>query len=130
MSTTSAIMRIIRTYFDLPEEDRGAVIALGNFDGVHCGHQVVIGEAIAIAKTLEVSSAAMTFDPHPRRFFQPNTPPFEMTPSNAKSRQLELLGTDIHYAITFDRVFSSLDGKNFIENVLVEGLRVRHIVAG
>ena len=130
MSTTSAIMRIIRTYFDLPEEDRGAVIALGNFDGVHCGHQVVIGEAIAIAKRLEVSSAAMTFDPHPRRFFQPNTPPFEMTPSNAKSRQLELLGTDIHYAITFDRVFSSLDGKNFIENVLVEGLRVRHIVAG
>jgi riboflavin kinase/FMN adenylyltransferase len=130
MSTTSAIMRIIRTYFDLPEEDRGAVIALGNFDGVHCGHQVVIGKAIAIAKTLEVFSAAMTFDPHPRRFFQPNTPPFEMTPSGAKSRQLELLGTDIHYAIPFDGGFSSLDGKTFIENVLVEGLRVRHIVAG
>jgi riboflavin kinase/FMN adenylyltransferase len=130
MSTTSAIMRIIRTYFDLPEEDRGAVIALGNFDGVHFGHQVVIGEAIAIAKTLEVSSAAMTFDPHPRRFFQPNIPPFEMTPSDSKSRQLESLGTDTHYSMPFDRVFSSLDGKSFIENVLVEGLRVRHIVAG
>lgn len=130
MSTTSAIMRIIRTYLDLPEEDRGAVVALGNFDGVHCGHQVVIGEAIAIAKTLKVSSAAMTFDPHPRRFFQPNTPPFEMTPSVSKSRQLESLGTDIHYAMPFDENFSSLNGKTFIENVLVEGLGVRHILAG
>ncbi len=130
MSTTSAIMRIIRTYQYLPEADRGAAIALGNFDGVHRGHQTVIGEMMAVAKSLNVSSAAMTFDPHPRRFFQPDAPLFEMTPGSAKSRHIASQGTDIHYAMPFNTDFSSLEANSFIENVLVDGLGARHIIAG
>ena len=130
MSTTSAIMRIIRTYSELPETDKGAVIALGNFDGVHRGHQAVIGEMIKIANTLGVSSAAMTFDPHPRRYFQPEIPLFEMTPGDAKSRHIDSSGTDIHYVMPFDINFSSLTASEFIEDVLVKGLGARHIVAG
>jgi riboflavin kinase / FMN adenylyltransferase len=130
MSTTSAIMRIIRTYSDLLETDKGAAIALGNFDGVHRGHQTVISEMMEIAKSLGVSSAAMTFDPHPRRFFQSDTPLFEMTPGSAKSRHIESLGTDIHYVMPFDPSFSSLEADEFIENVLVAGLGACHIVTG
>ncbi|NKB19773.1 MAG: bifunctional riboflavin kinase/FAD synthetase [Alphaproteobacteria bacterium] len=123
-------MRVIRTYLNLPETDRGAAIALGNFDGVHRGHQAVLSEIKGIARSLEASSAAMTFDPHPRRYFQPDTPLFEMTPGGAKSRHIGALGTDIHFVMPFDPNFSSLEANEFIERVLVEGLGACHIVAG
>ncbi|MBK19770.1 MAG: riboflavin biosynthesis protein RibF [Rhodospirillaceae bacterium] len=123
-------MRIVRNYSDLSENDRGAAVALGNFDGVHLGHQTVIREMIAIADSQGISSAAMTFNPHPRKFFQPDAPLFEMTPAYAKSRHIETLGLDLHYVMPFDQEFSALEASTFIETVLVKGLGVRHIVAG
>ena len=123
-------MRIIQEFVDIPEACKGAAIALGNFDGVHKGHQVVIGKIMKISNSLNIPSAVMTFEPHPRRFFQPNAPLFEMTPTCAKSRCIEALGVDIHYVIPFNKKFSSLNAQDFIEKVLVTGLRVRHVAAG
>jgi len=123
-------MRIIKEFVDIPEACNGAAVALGNFDGVHKGHQVVIGKIMKISNSLKIPSAVMTFEPHPRRFFQPTAPLFEMTPIRAKSRCIEALGVDIHYVMPFDKKFSSLDAQDFVEKVLVTGLRVRHVAAG
>ena len=123
-------MRIVREYQNASECERGAVVALGNFDGVHLGHQAVICEMLKISQKLGVPSSAMTFEPHPRRFFDSNGPAFELTPSLAKSRQIEIMGTDLHYIMQFDKKFASLSAQKFITLVLVEGLNVKHVVTG
>ena len=130
MSRKSAAMRIIKQYLNLSSSCRGAAVALGNFDGIHIGHQKVVNEIKRIAEILKIPSAVMTFDPHPRRFFQPSAPPFEMTPTHVKSRHLKSLGVDIHYVMPFDKTFASLVAQEFVENVLVSGLGVRHVAAG
>ena len=123
-------MRIVRKYQNALACERGAVVALGNFDGVHLGHQAVICEMLKISQSLDVPSSAMTFEPHPRRFFNSNGPAFELTTSAAKSRQIENMGTDLHYIMPFDKDFASLSAKNFVTLVLVESLNVKHIVTG
>ena len=123
-------MRIIQEFIDIPEVCKGAAVALGNFDGVHKGHQVVIGKMVKISNSLKIPSAVMTFEPHPRRFFQPTAPLFEMTPTDTKSRRIEALGVDIHYVMPFNKNFSSLNAQDFVKKVLVAGLRVKHVAAG
>ena len=123
-------MRIVRKYQNVEECKMGAVVALGNFDGVHLGHQAVIREMLKISQKLDAPSSAMTFEPHPRKFFNANGPAFELTPSAAKSRQIGILGTDLHYIMPFDKKFASLSAEKFITFVLVEGLKVKHVVTG
>ena len=123
-------MRIVQEYQNASECERGTVVALGNFDGVHLGHQAVICEMLKISQKLGVPSSVMTFEPHPRRFFNSNGPAFELTPSLAKSRQIEIMGTDLHYIMQFDKKFASLSAQKFITLVLVEGLNVKHVVTG
>lgn len=123
-------MRLYRHTTDLPAEVRGAVVALGNFDGVHRGHQAVIGKAQEIACSLRVSSAVLTFEPHPRSVFRPDDPPFRLTPFRVKARHIEALGVDALFVCHFDEGFLHQSAETFIDEVLVAGLGVRHVVCG
>lgn len=113
-----------------PEEARRAVVAIGNFDGLHLGHQRVIGETRAVAASLGAPSAVLTFEPHPRRLFQPDAPPFRLSSLASKSRMLEALGLDLLYVARFDRAFAQIPAEGFIDNVLIGRLGVRHVVVG
>jgi riboflavin kinase/FMN adenylyltransferase len=129
-SSDGSGMRIFQDYRDLPEAARGAVVAIGNFDGVHLGHQAVIGEAGRIARSLGAPQAVLTFEPHPRHIFRPQDPPFRLTPFGVKARLLGEVGVDLLFAQHFDRDFASKTAEDFVEHVLVEGLGVRHVVTG
>jgi riboflavin kinase/FMN adenylyltransferase len=122
-------MRIFR-HDTVAAAQRGAVVAIGNFDGVHLGHQAVIGEAGRIARAAGVPHAVLTFEPHPRRVFRPDDPPFRLTPFRAKSRHLEALGVDLLFTLHFDLAFAAKSAEDFIDGVLVRNLGVRHAVVG
>ncbi|MGH6843489.1 MAG: bifunctional riboflavin kinase/FAD synthetase [Methylocella sp.] len=108
----------------------GAVVAIGNFDGVHRGHLAVIKRARALAQELSCPCAVLTFEPHPTDFFKgPNTI-FRLTPRDAKERALEQLGIDGMIVITFDKVLASLPAEAFIDEILVRRLKIRAVVAG
>lgn len=109
---------------------RGAVVAIGNFDGVHRGHQAVIAQARAQADALGAPLGVMTFEPHPRAFFAPSTPPFRLTPLAAKARELVLLGVDHLYAVAFDRAFAAISAHDFVAKVLAENLGAVSVVVG
>lgn len=123
-------MRIFRHYTGLSKADRGAVVAIGNFDGVHRGHRAVIDEAGRIARELGVEQAVMTFEPHPRTVFQPDIGPFRLTPFRSKARHIELLGVDLLYVVHFDQAFAGHSAEEFVQQVLIDGLGVKHVVAG
>jgi len=126
----TATMQLVRTYTEVPESARSAVVALGNFDGVHLGHQAVIGEARRLAGQSGAPSGVMTFAPHPRRFFRPDDPLFELTPAHAKRRRIEALGIDILYLMAFDAEFAAISAEDFAGRVLADGLGARHLVVG
>jgi len=108
----------------------GAVVAIGNFDGVHRGHLAVIKRARTLADELNCPCAVLTFEPHPGDFFKgPNTI-FRLTPRDAKARALERLGIDGMIVITFDKVLASLPAEAFTVEILVRRLNVRAVVAG
>lgn len=123
-------MLIYRHYTRVPEAGRGAVIALGNFDGVHRGHQAVIGTARELARQMNGKLGVMTFEPHPRSFFQPDIPPFRLTPFRIKVRHLESLGVDLMYNLHFNAKLASLSAEDFVSNILVEGFGAVHVVIG
>jgi riboflavin kinase/FMN adenylyltransferase len=123
-------MAIYRHSNDLPDEARGAVIAIGNFDGVHRGHQAIIDEAGRLAREFGTRLGVLTFEPHPRRFFQPDSPPFQITSFRLKLRLLEALGVDDVFVLPFNRALSELSAEDFVREVLVEGLHARHVLVG
>jgi len=123
-------MQLYRHFDDLPPSARGAVVAIGNFDGVHRGHQAVIAKAQRLAREFETPAGLLTFEPHPRRYFQPDAPPFRLTPFRVKTRLLQALGVDLVYPLPFNRALASLTAEDFVERVLARGLGVRHIVVG
>ena len=123
-------MRIFRHYTELPAAIRGGVVALGNFDGVHLGHQVVIGVALRRAKELGVPCGVMSFEPHPRQIFMPDTPPFRLTPFRIKSRLIEAMGVDFLVMQHFDLSFATKTADAFIDDVLVKGLGAKGVVIG
>lgn len=123
-------MRVFRHYQSIPADARGGVVAIGNFDGVHLGHRAVIGEAGRIAKAAGRPWGVLTFEPHPRRFFAPDTPPFRLTPFHAKARLVFADGVNSIFVQRFDKGFSSLTAEAFIEKVLVAGIGASHVVAG
>lgn len=123
-------MRIDRSLSDWPQAAHGAVIALGNFDGVHQGHRAVIAKARAIAEAHGRPLAVMTFEPHPRRFFKPSLPVLRIVPFAEKARLLRAEGVDFLYVARFNAAFSQLTAEEFIRSILLEGLRVGHVVTG
>ncbi|HZL59269.1 MAG TPA: bifunctional riboflavin kinase/FAD synthetase [Stellaceae bacterium] len=122
-------MRVLR-HSNAAPGDRGAVVALGNFDGVHRGHQAVIARAGEIARQASAPHAVLTFEPHPYGVFKPDAAPFRLTPFRAKARHIEPLGVDLLFALHFNLAFAQKSAESFIDEVLVAGLGVRHIVVG
>ena len=123
-------MLVLRHFQDVPEDVRGAVVAIGNFDGVHRGHQAVVGKARRLAQEYNSPYAVLTFEPHPRNFFRPQDPPFRLTPFRIKARLIEALGVDALFVLAFDRDLANLSAEDFVQKVLVGGLDIRHVVVG
>ena len=114
----------------LPAEWTGAVIALGNFDGVHRGHQALVARAQQQAQALDAPLVALTFEPHPRRYFVPDTGPFRLTLLPAKVRLLAESGVQAVLAQRFDPAFAAISAQAFVDSVLLQGLGARHVVCG
>jgi riboflavin kinase / FMN adenylyltransferase len=108
----------------------GAVVAIGNFDGVHRGHRAVIAAALARAKALSRPAAALTFEPHPRRFFRPNEPLFRLTDERAKLRLLAATGLSGAIVLRFDAALASLSAHDFIARVLLARFTVAGVAIG
>ncbi len=123
-------MDIVRCWRDVPPELKGAALAIGNFDGVHRGHQEVLGEAIRIARQEGLRAGAVIFEPHPREFFAPDTPFFRLTPLPLKLELLDALGLDQTFVIPFDRELASLSAETFATEVVAKGLGASHVVVG
>jgi len=114
----------------LPEQFRGAVLALGNFDGFHLGHQAVASRAIARAFHERRRVMIATFDPHPVRFFRPDTPPFQLTSMEQRARLFAHAGADAMLAFNFDADLASTDAEDFVAEVLGRKLGIAVVVTG
>jgi len=114
----------------LPEHLRGGVIAIGNFDGVHRGHQAVLQRALEIAAARGIPALVLTFEPHPRTVFRPDTPVFRLTPAPLKARLLEGMGFSAVIEYPFDRSFSEISAHDFIRTVLMDWLHASEVVTG
>ncbi|WP_292070270.1 bifunctional riboflavin kinase/FAD synthetase [Brevundimonas sp. UBA7534] len=123
-------MRIVRDWRGLSDADRGAAVAVGAFDGVHRGHQAVIAEARAAAERLGVPLGVVSFDPHPRRWFQPDAAPFRLMTADQMAQALAPLGVDILYLLPFDDEMAGMGDADFAERVLAKGLGIRHAAVG
>ncbi len=123
-------MQIVRHSAGIPASARGGVITIGNFDGVHLGHRAVVDEARRIASDMNAPLAAVTFEPHPRRYFSAAAPAFELTPLRGKLRQLELLGVETLRLVHFDESVATAPAEQFVDDVIVAGLETRHVVVG
>ena len=123
-------MRILRHYRNPPAEAKGAVVALGNFDGVHRGHRALIAEAQRIAKETNRPLAALVFEPYPREFFRRDSEPFRLTPFRAKARLLQELGIEFLIVLSFDAEMAARPAQDFVIDVLVGALGVSHVVVG
>jgi len=123
-------MQLVRHSSGVPASARGGVITIGNFDGIHLGHRAVVGAARRIASEMDAPLAAVTFEPHPRRYFQPDAPAFELTPLRGKVRQLDLLGIETVRLVHFDESVATAPPERFVEQVIVDGLEARHVVVG
>ena len=114
----------------VPAALAGAVVAVGNFDGVHRGHQAVLGAAMRIASRTQKPLVCLTFEPHPRTVFRPDQPVSRLTPAPMKARLLGALGFDAVIEQPFDKAFASLSPEEFVETVLKRCLTASHVVAG
>lgn len=123
-------MRIVHSWKGLEDVDKGASVALGNFDGVHRGHQRVIAQAAKAALAQKTPLGVISFDPHPRQIFQPDAPAFRIMKTDQQARALAALGVDIFYVLPFDKELANLTDRQFAQEVLADGLGVRHVAVG
>lgn len=114
----------------LPAGLRGGVVAIGNFDGIHRGHQAVLGTAIDEARAEGRPALVLTFEPHPRAFFRPDVPLYRITPAPVKAMLLAALGFDAVIEQEFDHAFAGLSADAFVASVLGERLGIARAVAG
>lgn len=118
-------MQIIKTWADIPAGARGASVAMGNFDGVHLGHQAVIDLARGTAPL-----GIITFEPHPREFFSPSAPPFRLMNAEARANRLAKLGVKVLFELPFNQEMATLPPEVFAREILAKGLGVSQVVVG
>jgi riboflavin kinase/FMN adenylyltransferase len=128
-------LNIVPRWRDIEPDLRGAAVALGNFDGVHRGHQRVIAAAAQAARERRAQGHAcpvgvVTFEPHPRRYFQPDAAPFRLMTPDQVARAVEAMGVDILYQLPFDAEMAAMTDEQFAAEVLAQGLGVSHVAAG
>ncbi|HWD68072.1 MAG TPA: riboflavin biosynthesis protein RibF [Caulobacteraceae bacterium] len=122
--------KIIHGWKHLDDADRGAAVALGNFDGVHLGHQRVIADAAVAARRLSAPLGVISFEPHARMHFAPDSPPFRLMTPHQLARAVEALGVERLYLLPFGVEMANFSDHDFAKVVLAEGLGVRHVAIG
>ena len=123
-------MQLIAGLLPVPDTCRGAVVAIGNFDGVHRGHQTLLAQAAAVAAERGTPWGVVSFEPHPRSYFKPDEPVFRLTPQALKARLVAALGASFLAVLPFDNALAELDPEAFVMRHLVERLGVAHVVMG
>lgn len=123
-------MRLLRSSASFPPALRGAVAAIGNFDGVHLGHRALIAAVHAEADKAAKPRAVITFEPHPRRFFVPASPPFRLDALETKARILNGLGINATLALPFDATLAAQSPQDFVDHILARDLGLSHVVVG
>lgn len=123
-------MRIIRDITFIDPSDRGAAAAIGNFDGVHIGHQAVIDLTRAAARSVHAPLGIMTFEPHPRSYFSRSETPFRLMNAEAKANRLAKLGVEKLYEVPFNAALASLTPRDFAQAIIADQLGLRHVVVG
>jgi riboflavin kinase / FMN adenylyltransferase len=123
-------MRVFRSLEEIPDDLGPTIATVGNFDGVHCGHQQVIGEMVRRAKETGNRAVALTFDPHPLRILRPDIAPRLITPQAVKERLLATTGLDALVVIPFTRDFSMTTAKDFVRHILCQKLRAQEVHEG
>ena len=129
-SSAAKPISLYRSLSDLPETTHGAVLAIGNFDGVHFGHQQVIADARALAAAKNAPLGVMLFDPHPQQFFAPDAPPFRLTRLVTRAALLADLGVDFTLALPFDATMAACEAEDFISDILLAQLGVSAVCVG
>lgn len=114
----------------VPERFRGGYVALGNFDGFHLGHQAVVGRAVERARAAGRPAIVATFDPHPMRYFRPDSPWFRLTSMEQRARLFAAAGVDAMYVFEFDAALAGLSAEEFVDQCLVEHLGVAGVSTG
>lgn len=115
---------------DLPAHLRGSYVAIGNFDGMHRGHQSILAALMAQARVAHAPALMLTFEPHPRDVFAPAPFMFRLTQGDAKARLAEAIGLDGIIVLPFDKPFSQVEAEDFVQSILVERLNVRGVFVG
>jgi riboflavin kinase/FMN adenylyltransferase len=123
-------MIVLNATGDVPPAARRGAYAIGNFDGVHRGHQALLRAAQECAAALGGPAGVILFEPHPREHFQPDQPHFRLTPIARKLELLEALGLDVAVVLPFDAALAALSAQEFIARILVGALAARHVVVG
>jgi riboflavin kinase/FMN adenylyltransferase len=123
-------MEIVEGWSNVPRSCTGGAIAIGNFDGVHRGHQAVLEAARTAGLALGAPVGAMMFEPHPRKFFQPDRPLFRLTSLPQKLAILRGLRLDFAAVVPFNAALSSMTAEEFVDLILVESFAVRHVAIG
>ena len=115
---------------DLGRALRSPAVAIGNFDGVHLGHRALLEEALRITQSSGGETVALTFDPHPARFFAPSLAPPMLTPLGRRIELLQEAGAQVVLVEPFTAEFAGILAEDFVENVLVKDIGARHVVVG
>jgi riboflavin kinase/FMN adenylyltransferase len=114
----------------VPERLRGGIVALGNFDGFHKGHQAVVGRAIERARAEGRPALVATFDPHPVRFFKPDLPPFRLTTLDQRERLFAAAGADAMLVFRFDAELASVTADEFVTDRLIARIGAAGVATG
>ncbi len=109
---------------------RGGIVALGNFDGFHLGHQAVVGRAVALARAQGRPAIVATFDPHPVRYFKPDVPPFRLTSLDQRQRLFAGAGADAMLVFRFDAELAAVSAENYVIDRLIARLGAAGVVTG
>jgi len=123
-------MELIRSLHNLREHHRKCVATIGNFDGLHLGHQAIISQLKEIANKYELPTVVIIFEPQPQEYFSPENAPARLTRLREKVELLSRLGIDRLVCIKFNEDLANLSAQEFVELLLIEGLDIRHLVVG
>ena len=124
------MLRVVRHPGPQSHHPRGAVLAIGNFDGLHSGHALLIRRARELARAGERPAGVLTFEPHPRSVFVPAAEPFRLTPFRVKERELARLGVDLLFVQHFDLGFAAKSAEDFLTEIIVAAIGASHVVVG